>query len=122
MGDAVGHRGYFGVAPQTVDRVTYVAASEFAKIVSSAVHKVPEPVADNLTLISNSRAEGIEFLGNEPVNGAVQMPVNVDAVIGWLIKDILPTEAFTSLESGSVGKHVFTPGAGFGVPYGFSVE
>ena len=122
MGDAVGHRGYWGVAPQTVDRTTYAAASEFAKIVSAGVHKVPEPSADGLNLISNSRAETVEFLGNEPVNGPVQMPCNVDAVLGWLIKDLLPTEVFTSLETGTVGKHEFTPGAGFGVPNGLSIE
>ena len=64
MGDAAGHRGYWGLAPQTVDRTTYAAASAFAEIVSSGIQKVPEPISDGLTLINNSRGEVAEFFGN----------------------------------------------------------
>lgn len=122
MGDAAGHRGYWGLAPQTVDRTTYAAAAHFAEIVSSGIHKVPDPTSDNLALINNSRGEVVEFLGNEPVNGPMQMPCVAGEALGYILKDLLPTENFTSLEAGSVGEHEFTPGAGFGIANGYSVE
>jgi hypothetical protein len=116
----MGYRGYIGAAKQTTDRATFDPATDFARIASAGIAKVPEPI--ELDLISNSHLPQVELFGNEPVAGPVVMPINVDDVFGLFLKSILGNETFLSLESGQVGSHVFTPQGAYGTPYGLSLE
>ena len=86
---------------------------------SEGVAKARPPVM--LDAVGNSRLPQVRLAPNEAVAGPLVIPVNIDDVVGYLLKDLLGAEAFTPLESSTVGQHVFTPQAALGLT-GLSVE
>ncbi len=118
MSVAFGYNGYVGVAKETTWG-TYVPATDFGRANSEGVSKAREFLVPDL--IGSGRFQQVRLDGNETVSGSIDFPVNVEDLVGFLLKDLLGTETAMSLESGSAGSHLFVPKSTLGLA-GLSME
>lgn len=113
-----GYNSYIALKKESVWG-TLVQPDDFVEFTSEAVNQ--DEQWRTVPTISNSRYRLKRVRGSTKVEGAITFPMNVDDGIGLLLRDVLGSESYSALETGTVGQHIFTPQAGVGLT-GLSLE
>ena len=113
-----GYDSYIAFAQESTWGTKVVAGMDFMEFLSETINKsIEEKIVQGL---NKSRIRTKRVQGAKLVAGDVNWEVNPEDGIGDILKQLLPTEAFTDDGVGNGGQHVFTPGET--LPTGLTVQ
>jgi hypothetical protein len=106
----LGHRGWLRLATETAwaNGVANALGVQYLPFKTESLRNTPAYVFP--PHIRAERNERRKVQTSVKAGGSLAWDVDVEDVIGILLKNILPTEDFTNLGSGNGGRHIFTPG------------
>ncbi|KKN69402.1 hypothetical protein LCGC14_0441290 [marine sediment metagenome] len=108
MPPGLGHLAYLAVVKESVWGTKVVAGMDFLEFLNETLDEtVEEKIVQG---INKGRVRTKRVQGAKTIAGDINWEVNVEDVIGDIIKGILPTEVFVDDGGGNGGQHTFTPG------------
>ncbi len=106
----LGHRGWLRLAGETAwgNNTPNALGVQYLPIKSESLKTTPAYIFPSN--IRASRVDRRKIQGGIKAGGSIAWEVDVEDVIGILLKNTLPTEEFVDLGVGNGGKHIFTVG------------